>query len=71
MGTVVSGAAEFYSSRLPKKDRKRSMVDQLLADAEFRSRNKKKYLEIQEQRRNNGKKFHKRRHRKKEKRDRT
>ena len=69
---MVSGAADFYSSRIPKKDRKRSMVDQLLADAEFRRRNKRKYLEIQEQRANTGGKYRKkRRNKSKEKRGRT
>jgi len=72
VGTVVSGAADFYSSRIPKKDRKRSMVDQLLADAEFRRRNKRKYLEIQEQRANTGGKYRKiRRNKRKEKRGKT
>jgi len=36
MGTIVETKADFYSSRLPKKSRKTSLVDELLADAEFR-----------------------------------
>ncbi|XP_046845459.1 deoxynucleotidyltransferase terminal-interacting protein 2-like [Xenia sp. Carnegie-2017] len=46
-GTVVSGPAEFYSSRLPNSKRKKTIVESLLADAEFRRYNKRKYLEIQ------------------------
>ena len=36
MGTVVESAADFYHSRIPKKQRKSTLVDELLADAEFR-----------------------------------
>ncbi|KAF4110180.1 deoxynucleotidyltransferase terminal-interacting protein 2 [Onychostoma macrolepis] len=46
VGTVVDSPVDFYSSRIPKKQRKRTMVEELLADAEFRSYNKKKYQEI-------------------------
>ncbi|XP_059480840.1 deoxynucleotidyltransferase terminal-interacting protein 2 isoform X2 [Neocloeon triangulifer] len=46
IGRVVDNAADFYHSRIPKKDRKRTMVDELLADAEFQQRSKKKYKEI-------------------------
>lgn len=36
VGTVVDNAADFYHSRIPKKERKRTIVEELLADAEFR-----------------------------------
>ncbi len=36
VGTVVDSPVDFYSSRIPKKQRKRTMVEELLADAEFR-----------------------------------
>jgi len=36
MGTIVETKADFYSSRIPKKSRKTSLVDELLADSEFR-----------------------------------
>lgn len=36
VGTVVDNPVDFYHSRVPKKDRKRNMVEELLADAEFR-----------------------------------
>ncbi|KAG7487779.1 hypothetical protein MATL_G00027140 [Megalops atlanticus] len=46
VGTVVDSPVDFYHSRIPKKQRKRTMVEELLADAEFRSQNKKKYKQI-------------------------
>lgn len=36
VGTVVDNPVDFYHSRIPKKNRKRTMVEELLADAEFR-----------------------------------
>jgi len=36
LGTVVESSADFYHSRVPKKQRKSNMVNELLADAEFR-----------------------------------
>ncbi|KFV62466.1 Deoxynucleotidyltransferase terminal-interacting protein 2, partial [Dryobates pubescens] len=46
VGTVVDSPIDFYHSRIPKKQRKRTIVDELLADSEFRRYNKKKYQEI-------------------------
>lgn len=34
-GTVVESKAEFYSSRIPKKQRKQTLADELMADAKF------------------------------------
>jgi len=46
VGTVVDGPAEFYSNRVPRKDRKKTLVDELMADASFQRYNKRKYAEI-------------------------
>ncbi|KAJ1144627.1 hypothetical protein NDU88_010924 [Pleurodeles waltl] len=46
VGTVVDSAVDFYHSRIPMKQRKRTIVEELLADSEFRRYNKKKYQEI-------------------------
>ncbi|XP_054459395.1 deoxynucleotidyltransferase terminal-interacting protein 2 [Anoplopoma fimbria] len=46
VGTVVDSAVDFYHSRIPKKARKRTMVEELLNDAQFRQNNKKKYQHI-------------------------
>lgn len=35
-GQVVEAPADFYNSRIPKKQRKSTMVEELLADVEFR-----------------------------------
>ncbi|XP_041368745.1 deoxynucleotidyltransferase terminal-interacting protein 2-like [Gigantopelta aegis] len=50
-GTVIESPTEFYSARIPKKQRKKTIVDELLADAEFRKYNKRKYTEIQDAKR--------------------
>ncbi|XP_028668263.1 deoxynucleotidyltransferase terminal-interacting protein 2 isoform X2 [Erpetoichthys calabaricus] len=46
VGTVVDNPIDFYHARIPKKQRKRTIVDELMADADFRSYNKKKFKEI-------------------------
>jgi len=46
MGKVVESAEDFYTGRIPRKQRKQTLVDELLADAEFRKYNKRKYLEV-------------------------
>ncbi|KAL2650487.1 hypothetical protein R1flu_018615 [Riccia fluitans] len=57
IGTVVSGAADFYSGRLTKKERKMSFADELLNDASLKAYTKRKYGEIQEKKQDGGKKF--------------
>ena len=36
MGTVVEDATDYYSARIPKKQRKRTMVEELLSDRQFK-----------------------------------
>lgn len=50
VGTFVESPVDFYSSRVPKKQRKQTLVDELMADAEFRQTQKKKFVEIQQSR---------------------
>ncbi|GIX87708.1 deoxynucleotidyltransferase terminal-interacting protein 2 [Caerostris extrusa] len=50
IGTFTESPLDFYSSRIPKKQRKQTLVDELLADAEFRQYQKKKFSEIQQTR---------------------
>ncbi|CAG2107008.1 unnamed protein product, partial [Medioppia subpectinata] len=45
MGTIIESKADYYHSRVPKKDRKRTLVEELLADADFKKFNKRKYSE--------------------------
>jgi len=50
IGKVIDSPIEFYSSRLTKKERKKTIVDELMADAEFMKYNKRKYKEIIDER---------------------
>ena len=36
IGTVMDSPADFYHSRVPKKQRKQTIVEELLADADTR-----------------------------------
>ena len=45
VGTVVAESADFYSSRIPRRQRKRTLVDELLASQDY---HRKKYLELQD-----------------------
>merc|ERR1711923_595262 len=60
IGTVVDNASDFYTDRVPNKARKSTMVDELLADAEFKKFQKRKYVEIiKDKVKKQGNKFHK------------
>nr|SVE73899.1 EOG090X0GO7 [Daphnia atkinsoni] len=43
VGTVVDSHADFYHDRVPKKERKKNLVDELMADADFQRYNKRNY----------------------------
>lgn len=47
VGTVIEPAAEFYSGRLTKKERKPTIADELLSDSAFQQYRKRKHLEIE------------------------
>ena len=49
IGTVVKGPTEFFSSRLPKKQRRKTLVEELMANEQARAYSKRKYNEIQAQ----------------------
>jgi hypothetical protein len=57
VGTVIEGPTEFYSARIPKKERKRTFVDETLAYEEESGRFKAKYEDIQVAK-SSGKKAH-------------
>jgi hypothetical protein len=57
VGTLVEGPTEFYSARLTKKERKRTLVEEVLSSGQALSKFKSKYNEIQE-RKTSGKKSH-------------
>jgi len=50
VGTVVEPPSEFYSGRLTKRERKTTLVDELLSDQSHKSYRKRKVREIQESR---------------------
>lgn len=47
VGTVIEGPSEYKSSRLNRKDRKQSIVDEILHDRAITSYSKRTYLSIQ------------------------
>lgn len=49
VGKVIDSPLDYYSGRLTKKERKRTIVEELMADAEFSRYNKRKYKEIIEE----------------------
>ncbi|VDN04044.1 unnamed protein product [Thelazia callipaeda] len=46
VGTVIETKADFYSSRIPKRNRKQTIVEELLEDMDFETRQRRKYQEI-------------------------
>lgn len=46
LGTVIEGSGEFYSSRLNRRDRAKSLVDELIKDASFQRNAKQRYERI-------------------------
>ena len=47
IGTVVEGPTEYFSSRLPNKERRRTFVDEVLTNERSTGRFKVKYKDIQ------------------------
>ncbi|KAH8148111.1 uncharacterized protein LAJ45_07875 [Morchella importuna] len=58
VGTIIEGNTEFFSSRITKKDRKRTIAEELMADEGNRKRFKKKYEEITSSKRSGKKEFY-------------
>lgn len=56
---MLDSPSDYYHNRVTKKDRKRTIVEELLADAEFQMKSKKKYKEIIAQRNKTHYKAHK------------
>lgn len=63
VGTIKEGPTEFFSSRVARKDRGKTIVDELLADNQAREYHKRKANEINERGMKNGRrKTKKKRH---------
>eukprot|EP01039_Chlorochromonas_danica_P002416 gene2416-2649_t len=48
VGTVVEGPTEYKTARLSNRERKQTIVQEVLADSQLRSYNKRTFLNIQE-----------------------
>lgn len=59
VGTLVEGPTEFFSSRIAKKDRKRTFVDETLAVEESNGRFEDKYGQIQAKKTSGKKSYYK------------
>ncbi|KAK9871297.1 hypothetical protein WA026_011566 [Henosepilachna vigintioctopunctata] len=46
IGKVMDSPLDYYSNRLTNKERKKTLVDELMADAQFKKYSKAKYVEI-------------------------
>ncbi|KNG52569.1 rrna-processing protein fcf2 [Stemphylium lycopersici] len=57
VGTIIEGATEFYSSRLKNKDRKQTMLEEVIAQEQDSGRFNRKYQDIQTTK-SSGKKAH-------------
>lgn len=58
-GTIIEGNTEFYSARLAKRNRGRSLAEEILNDDEGGKYFKRKYHEIQQERTSGGRKHYK------------
>ena len=47
IGTVVEGAQDFYAARLTRKERKRTLTEEVFADADIKAVRKKRFAKIQ------------------------
>jgi hypothetical protein len=46
-GTVIEGPSEYKSARMTNRERKQTIVEEILADKKIRDYSKNKFLEIQ------------------------
>ncbi len=56
VGTVIEGSAEFYSSRLTKKQRRTNLTEEIMADPEAADYTKRKYKRMQQEKSEKGQK---------------
>lgn len=56
VGTVIEGATEFYSSRLTKKERKATLIQEVMADPDLGTYAIRKHRSLQQERVKNGQK---------------
>lgn len=54
VGTVQHSSLDYYSERDTRRNKKHTIVDELMADAEFQQYNKRKYKEVMEKNQKTG-----------------
>jgi hypothetical protein len=59
IGTIIESPTEFFSARMNKKDRKQTIVEELMASDDSKTYYKRKYNEVQERTNSGGKKHYK------------
>ena len=62
---MVGGPTDFYSGRIPRRQQKQTLVDELIANEDFKKYHKKKYLELQSKFSSGTKRYRNIKHRKK------
>ncbi|ORX91174.1 Fcf2-domain-containing protein [Basidiobolus meristosporus CBS 931.73] len=66
VGTIIEGAGEFYSARLTRRERKETILGELMADTDSKRYFKRKFLEVQETKQAGGRKHFKKRFKKRD-----
>lgn len=56
-GTVIEGPAEYKSARLTNRERKQTLVEEILADKKIKDYSKRKFMEIQSEKTNKRKAY--------------
>ena len=59
VGTVIEGNTEFYNARINRRDRKKTILEEVMADSSSRQRFKRKYDDIQKSKKSGKKEFYK------------
>ena len=59
VGKIIEGPTEHYSARLPKKDRKKTFVEEVLANEKSTGRFRNKYNQLQTSKASGKKAYHK------------
>jgi hypothetical protein len=57
IGTVIEGPGEYNSGRLTRKERKQTIVEEILGDQKIKDYTKRKYMEIQQEKSNKRKTY--------------
>lgn len=59
MGTIIADHSEFYSARLTNRERKKTILEEIMSDTRTIARFKQKRKELHEKSRSGGKEYYK------------